>query len=85
MKALTLAHRANHNRQDGENRRRTPDSRVGRRQSDAWFPYSTPFVAQALAQAEQPLPRTVKPLQGYAEGRGCADVESAKGRRAVTA
>lgn len=36
----------------GGDRRRAPDRRMGRRRTDAWFPYSAAFVAQALAQAE---------------------------------
>lgn len=32
-------------------RRRGPDWRLGRRRSDAWFPYNPAFVVQVLAQS----------------------------------
>lgn len=34
-----------------EERRRRPDLRLGRRRTDAWFPYNPGFVAQAIAQS----------------------------------
>lgn len=83
MNALTVGHRPNNNPRHDEDRRRAPDSRVGRRWTDAWFPYSTPFVAQALAQAEPPA--AVQPVQGYGDSEGHADRGSAQSRRAITA
>lgn len=80
MKALTCAQHQNASIANSQDRRRAPDGRIGRRQTDAWFPYSTAFVTQALAQAE-PLQLGQSP----AIGSGYKDEQASRPRLAVEA